>query len=264
MRSSSPGLKIGIGVAVAVLAVMVFVRMGRQAPDAASPPDATAPHQPMKPSDRVQQRLKQLQVSRSAGLPAGERGELADRLRVASRRTPRASDAARGAAAAPDLGQEAADEPTPFDTDPDDIPALTKILTEDPDPERRLAAVTLLGSSDDPEVIPTLAKALSDQDEEVRMAALQALSDFTDEPPVEAIESALNDTSADIRFEALDVLSDIGGDRVRPAIEKALNDPDEDVRSLAEGILDFEQLYEATPGDSQPQDTGTGPGNQAH
>jgi HEAT repeat protein/PBS lyase HEAT-like repeat-containing protein len=247
MRSSSSGLKIGIGVAVAVLAVLVFARMSRQTPDSAGTPETAAPHLPMKPIDRVQQRIKQLQ-GHSADLAGGDRHELANKLRA--RRTPQALNPARGAAAAPGLGQEAMEEATPFDADPDDVPALTKILAEDPDPERRLSAVTLLGSSDDPEVIPVLAKALSDQDEEVRMAALQALSDFTDEPPVEAIESALNDTSADIRFEALDVLSDIGGDRVRPAIEKALNDPDEDVRSLAEGILDFEQLYEATPGES--------------
>ena len=39
---------------------------------------------------------------------------------------------------------------------------------EDNDAERRLAAVTLLGASDDPQAIPILAQALQDQEEDSR------------------------------------------------------------------------------------------------
>jgi HEAT repeat protein len=150
-----------------------------------------------------------------------------------------------------------------LDVDPQDIPALKKTALEDPDPDRRLAAVTMLGASEDPEAVPVLAHALADSNEEVRMAALQELSDFTDEPPVDAIESALNDPAPDIRFEALSVLADVGGEPARLAIEKALNDPDEDVRNLAEGMMDLEGTSEnqspATQGQSGQGQPGHNP-----
>jgi HEAT repeat protein len=134
--------------------------------------------------------------------------------------------------------------PTPdvfIQAQPEDIPTLKHMALHDADPQRRLAAVTLLGASDDPDIIPVLAQALSDQDEDVRMAAIQSLADFTGEAPLEAIESALNDPSPDVRYEALEVLSDIGGERARRAVERvAQSDPDEDVRELAESILEFD------------------------
>src|SRR5690348_2113621 len=115
MRSSSSGLKIGIGVAVAVLAVVAVVRVTRQAPDSASTPEGGAPRQPMKPSDRVQQRLQQIQASRSGGMAVGGSHEGSDRFSVHTRlrRTPQALDAARGVPEAPDPGQEAVEEATP-------------------------------------------------------------------------------------------------------------------------------------------------------
>jgi len=246
MKSWPFSVKLGAGVAVAVLALLLVSRMGRQPEAPPSTEDVVPVHGSMKEGDRIQQRLDQIRASHAAKSNPDAGGKIAARDGAPAAKNmqrPRGSDAA-GAAVPPDAAEDA----PPFDEDPDDIPALKTIALGDPDPERRLSAVTMLGASEDPQVIPMLAQALSDQDEEVRMAALQALSDFTDEPPVEAIESALNDPSPDIRFEALDVLSDIGGERVQAAVEKALNDPDEDVRSLAEGIVDFEQLYEGTPG----------------
>lgn len=123
--------------------------------------------------------------------------------------------------------------------DPDDLPSLRRTALEDPDPERRLAAVTLLGISENPEAIPVLAEVLSDEDENVRMEAVLSLADFTDEAPVEALSQALSDPSPDVRYEALDALSDIETRDSKSAIQRALNDPDEDVRDLAEIILEM-------------------------
>jgi hypothetical protein len=136
----------------------------------------------------------------------------------------------------------------------EDVPMLTRVVIGDPDPERRLTAVELLGATEDPQVVTVLARALADEDEEVRMAALQALSDFTGETPALAIENALRDPSADIRYEALTMLAEVGGERARGAVERALNDPDEDVRTLAQSLLELQhpEQNRGDPGAAPP------------
>jgi len=131
-------------------------------------------------------------------------------------------------------GESAGNSDVLADPQPEDLPTLKEMSLHDEDAQRRLAAVTLLGASDDPSVVPILSQALLDDNEDVRLAAVQALADFTDEMPVEAVEGALNDPSPDVRYEALEVLSEVGGDASRRAAAKALKDPDEDVRELAE------------------------------
>jgi HEAT repeats len=239
-------------VAAGVMTLFLFVR---SEPQRSGTP---ATHEPTKPNDRVRARLEQLRAEHADWR---DRGDIrVQPPRVQERRRPQGA----GADAAPDSDSGEASD-TSFDEDVDDLPAMTKIALEDSDPDRRMTAITLLGTSENPEAIPVLAKALSDQDEEVRMAALQALSDFTDEPPVEAIQSALSDPAADIRFEALTILADVGSEPARIAIEKALNDTDPDVRNLAEGILDLENLYQpdpaATAGLGQPQQPAEQPAN---
>ncbi len=249
MRSSF-GLKVGLGVACVLAVIVLLVRSGKRGgePQIGNEPVKT---RELKTSERVQQRLQQLRGPGSMqtkdamrdriqarGSMPGASGQTAQRGRLGAPKVD-----ARGQLP-PNMEPGGPDEPPTLDEDPDDIPTLTHLALQDTDPERRLAAVTLLGSSEDPEVIPVLAQALSDEDEEVRMAALESLSDFTEEPPVEAIEKAVSDPAPDIRFEALSVLADIGGERARSAVEKALNDPDEEVRNLAEGILDLEEIYQ--------------------
>jgi hypothetical protein len=247
MTSPSRAAAIVCG-AVAVIAAVVYV--SRPAPQTGETPGS---HKPLRPSDRVRARLEQLRA---------EHPDWTARSALHAR----SGDQARSSVGAGTSPEMVGGGPPPpvvednsqlFDEDPDDIPTMKKIALGDKDPDRRLAAVTMLGASEDPDAIPALTQALSDSDEEVRMAALQALSDFTDEPPVDAIENALNDPDPDIRFEALGVLADVGGEPARNAIEKALNDPDEDVRNLAKGIMDLESTYEdQAPSDQAPSDEG--------
>ncbi|MFI5397802.1 MAG: HEAT repeat domain-containing protein [Candidatus Binatia bacterium] len=236
-------MTVAAGVVASIVTLSYFVR---------SEPRRSETPATHEPTNRVRARLEQLRAEHLDWRNSGD--VRVQPPRVQERRRPHGGAADSDTTPDSDSG-EASD--TPFDEDADDIPAMTKIALEDPDPDRRVTAMTLLGASEDPEAIPVLAKALSDQDEEVRMAALEALSDFTDEPPVEAIQNALSDPAADIRFEALSVLADVGGAPARAAIEKALTDTDPDVRNLAEGILQLENLYEAAPaaaaGSKQPQ-----------
>ncbi len=159
---------------------------------------------------------------------------------------PKAGASAAGAEDGDATADSGYDEP-----DPDDIPALKRMALEDPDPDRRLAAVTLLGASDDPQAIPILAEVLKDQDEEVRLAAIQSLADMTGDVPVEVLgNAALSDPSPDNRYEALEALADLAGPAARPYLERALHDPDEDVASLAESLLELEREGEEERGDS--------------
>ena len=239
-------LKIAAGAAVALIVVVIALRSRQpsQEPNGAAAKSAPAAES-AKPGARVEQRLQQLRDAHDR-IKRGDTMAAAPGAPPVGRPLPpmRApgSSAPSSATGAPPVPAGADDDK--LDIDPDDIPTLRTVALTDTDPERRLAAVTLLGSSEDAQVIPILTQALSDKDEDVRMAAVQSLADFTGEAPVEAIEMALNDQSSEIRYEAVEILSDIGGDRARSAIERALNDPDEDVRSLAEGILDLEETYD--------------------
>jgi len=212
-------------------------------------------------SGRVQERLRELAESRAltpgrsgsdklaahSQLPVvPERGMIGARPDVQPAPKRGRSEETAGAAGNVAVAPEPLPNPE-LDMDPDDIPALSRLAVQDPDPDRREAAITFLGASDDPQVIPVLAQALSDQDEDVRMAAVQSLSDFTGEAPFEAVESALNDPSADIRYEALEVLADLDEQRAQPYLKRALTDPDEEVQSLAESLLDNEANAGATP-----------------
>ncbi len=165
-------------------------------------------------------------------VPAGT-GVTADTNRIRPR--PASNSANR------EMVESASPHEIPFDDDPDDIPSLRQMALHETDPERRLAAVTLLGASDDPQAIPILAEALRDEDEEVRLAAIQSLADVTGDVPVDVLgNAALNDPSAENRYEALEVLVDAAGPAARPFLEKAALDPDEDVSEFAKNQLEAE------------------------
>ena len=262
MKSSWVGLAFPAAVIlVLVIGGVIYLRSG-STPET-RPAEAPAVAEPRKRSERVEHRLQQLRDAHALAAQAGEKGEKIDEksgisgapamgVRPRPRAAPANSQAQGKAAAEANAGSDATAD---IEDDPDDIPGLRRMALEDKDAERRLAAVTLLGASDDPAAIPILAQSLQDQDEEVRLAAIQSLADVTGEVPIDVIGGAvLNDPSADNRYEALEVLSDIGGDAARAYIEKAMNDPDEDVRSLAEGLLDNEDTYEdsAAPAEAHP------------
>ncbi len=232
-----------VTLAVTALLVIVFlVRVGRRDVQA---PGESAQTSMLKGRDDVPR--EEVQEAQAHGAPQGAGGKTSEPIEVHAKLPAAAQLRPNPRPTAGGLQAGQAEAPPP-DDDPDDIPSLTRIVQGDPDPERRLSAVTMLGASDDPQVIPVLAQALSDSDEDVRLAAVQALSDFTGEGVVDAIEPALNDASADIRYEALEVLSDMDAERARPFIEKALSDPDEEVRTLAENLLALDEGGGNTPG----------------
>lgn len=242
--SSGLGLKIGAAVAVLVVGVAYFFYPSSK-PVAEPEPPAPQARPDARPKNPLQ--AKPMQMEPEDAGTADEPGE-AIKPRAEIPATPmqrpagpagvpgRARSAPAGQAAREPAAPDSADAD---EADPEDLPTLKQMALSDPDPERRLTAVTLLGVSENKDAIPILTAALSDQDEDVRMEAVLALADFTEDGPVEALEIALSDPSADVRYEALDVLSDIETPEAYQAIKKALNDPDEDVRELAQLLIEL-------------------------
>lgn len=261
--NSAVAAKAAIGALVVIICIGIFLRAGRQpppvsqeeaAPSAEHPSAANAP-EPAIRVEQVQQRLQQLRDARATRDKGAPQAPPAAPPAAAPRAPARAPQTGSASASSREVTTGAsnpaaggADE-SGIEDDPDDIPALTNTALRDADPERRLAAVTLLGASEDAQVLPTLTQILrEDTDPEVRMAALQSLSDFTDEAPAQVVDAAaigLSDSDPEYRLEALGVLSDIDDDRARAVMQQALTDPDEEVRSMAEGILEVDPQDQA-------------------
>jgi len=236
------------GVVGVALLCGVAVLLLRPAP---SHVEVQQPSARAKASERVRARLEQLRGERP-NWP--EKSGVLRQPAAAPVRT-RATDVSPhgNRIEAPDTRlTESGETPPPGAEQEDSLSTLKQMALSDSDPDHRLAAITMLAATDDPNAPSILAQALSDRNEEVRMGALQALSDLTSEPPVDAIEDALRDPSPDIRFEALSLLADVGGERAHNAVEQALSDPDEDVRALAAGILDMESPQGLHAGAPQP------------
>ncbi|MCX8073486.1 MAG: HEAT repeat domain-containing protein [Candidatus Binatia bacterium] len=250
-----------------VAAAASWYLFSREEPSAAPSTTATEEHQSLG-AGRAEQRLRELRAAHeSGGVGSGRApnsGVVAGGPEGGRFQVPGSSGSGTGTKLKPKFGASAATgdlgegaEGTGIEEpDPDDIPGLKRMALNDPDPDRRLAAVTLLGASDDPQAIPILAEVLKDQDEEVRLAAIQSLADMTGDVPVEVLgNAALSDPSPDNRYEALEALADIAGPAARPYLERALHDPDEDVASLAESLLelniDEEEGASPPPAESQ-------------
>ncbi|MBI4514472.1 MAG: HEAT repeat domain-containing protein [Deltaproteobacteria bacterium] len=232
MKSWPLGVKIGAGVAVVLLTLVMWLSWRRQ------PDEVARPQRPAPRSQRVHDRLAQLRGSRGGRVESGQADS-----EFRARALPGGRVALR-----PEVEPELEVPATPswLDDEPD-LETLKQMVTADPDPDKRLMAVMLLGGSEDPAAVPVLAQALGDENEDVRLAAVEMLGDFEGDEPVEAIQAALDDASAEIRFEALGVLADRGGEVTLAAVQRALSDEDDDVRALAEGVLDMEHMYQQEP-----------------
>lgn len=242
--SSALGLKIGGAVVVVVVAALYFTLSGSETQPEAPPPPASVPEARPNTAFQGQQQGRPANMAPEIGADADaepdEPIEAAAGLRATPKQRPFGQPGTGGEARRDRPMSQRDDDPIDLDEDElEDIPTLRAMALSDPDPERRLTAVTLLGVSENKDAIPVLAQALSDQEEDVRMEAVLALADFADEAPVQALEIALSDPSADVRYEALDVLSDIETPEAYQAIKRARSDPNEDVSELAEILTEL-------------------------
>jgi HEAT repeat protein len=237
MRTWPLGLKIGAGVAVVLLTLVLWIGLRRPPDEPVRPIRSTAR------SQRVQDRLEQL------------RQDWASRKATGGAGPSRALPGGRVVQQRPAMPEPVPDSDPPLFENEPEFETLKAMATTDPDPQNRLVAVVILATSEDPNALPVLSQALEDADPDVRLTTVEMLGDFgTSEAAASALAKALDDPVPDIRFAALGVLADLGGQVALDAVQKALDDEDADVRALAEGVLDLEEMYRDTSGAAEGED----------
>ncbi len=238
MQSWPLGVKIGAGLVVVALAVVVWVGLRP------SPPSPGLGSPDSEPVDLQRSGPAEQGVPPAAGGRPVQQGPAAGGQPGVAREEFRAREFPRGQIApvrpgAPAVEMPEAAAPGEDDEEPS-FESLQHLALSDPDSEKRAEAIMMLADSENPAALSVIAQALNDPDPEVRLTAVETLGDFEGPGPIDALAQALNDADPEVRFEALGLLADIGGDAVRPAVEKALHDQDEDVRALAEEVLGLE------------------------
>lgn len=237
---SSNFAKVAVGAVLALLLVLVMWNSGEEV----VPESAEVPAVDGRAAEAVRQRLGQLRPDSEDGNSsedASDRPANSQAAPAAGKPVPQAPQL--GQAPAPAVGEVAAPRSgNEMGRDTvTDVATLKSMALNDKDIDRRLEAVTLLGVSDDPEVVPVLGQALADEDADVRLAAIQALADFTDEGVFDLLgRAAMDDPEADNRYEALEALADVDEERAAAFAKRALQDKSEEVRDLAESILDID------------------------
>lgn len=116
--------------------------------------------------------------------------------------------------------------------------AATAVVSEDPDPSDRGAAVEALADKRDATSIPTLRLALRDPDQQVREAAIAALVEIGGDEAANALADVLADNEPWLREVAVTALGQIGGDSAIRLLQQALSDDDDSVKDLAAATLE--------------------------
>lgn len=115
--------------------------------------------------------------------------------------------------------------------DPRAIAALGKALREDSDPRVREAAAESLGDIDDPRAVPHLVAALrAERVTAVREAIVHALNEIDDPSAAPAVAEATKDPSPAVRRAAVSALSEFEVPSTLPAIAALVRDEDVEVR----------------------------------
>ena len=109
---------------------------------------------------------------------------------------------------------------------------LTRCL-ENPSPQVRQTALTLLDSHGSDKAVPKLIEALRDKDRGVRVQAARTLGYSKDKRALEPLIERLNDSDDDVRAAALSALGNFDDQRVIELSLELLRDKESSVRSSA-------------------------------
>jgi len=86
------------------------------------------------------------------------------------------------------------------------LPYLLEVLSDDAEPEVRIAAVSQLASAKSPEAIAGLVSALSDRDPEVVLEAIDALEFSADHTMIGSLERLFQHPDPEVREAAEDAI----------------------------------------------------------
>lgn len=132
--------------------------------------------------------------------------------------------------------------------DPRSVAALSRVLTNDADPEVRRTAAWALGQIEDVAASEALQRAVrQDDDAEVRQTAVWALGQIQDHGAVDALVDALSDTDPQVRATAVWALGRIQDDRAVDGLVGVMGDADPEVRKDAAWALGQIQDRSAVP-----------------
>ena len=117
------------------------------------------------------------------------------------------------------------------------LQSLVYVLSGDPDPAVRRAALGLLAGLPGDEARRTVLQTVADTDPEMRIEALRALS-ASGEKPVSVLTQVIKgDADASVRLAAIGMLDRRDGDLARAVLEGARGDSDPQVREAAQQAL---------------------------
>ena len=165
--------------------------------------------------------------------PAAERP--APPVERAERRSARESTPRRAPPPA-DLERQSPDDDYDYQ-DPEDL-ALALEGLKNPDPEERSDAVLDI-EPEGPGLQYLLEVVTDDPDPEVRIAAVSQLGDSESPEAITGMLTALNDANSEVILEAIDGLEYSADQNVIGNLEKLLQHPDPEVREAAEDAIDY-------------------------
>ena len=110
--------------------------------------------------------------------------------------------------------------------------ALAEVLDE-PVPELRIAAVTLLGRMGNAAAVPAVADRLDDEDHRVRERAARACGRLADPRAVDPLLDRTRDDVPTVRREVATALGSIGGSAAASGLAEMVDDPGSGVRRAA-------------------------------
>jgi HEAT repeat protein len=165
--------------------------------------------------------------------PAAERS--APPVERAERRSARESTPRRAPPPA-DLERRSPDDDYDYQ-DPEDL-ALALEGLKNPDPEERSDAVLDI-EPEGPGLQYLLEVVTDDPDPEVRIAAVSQLGDSESPEAITGMLTALNDANSEVILEAIDGLEYSADQNAIGNLEKLLQHPDPEVREAAEDAIDY-------------------------
>jgi hypothetical protein len=115
--------------------------------------------------------------------------------------------------------------------------AFTFVLSGDPDPSVRRAALGLIAALPGEEAHRVVVQSVADADPELRIDALRVLAAGREKPVNLLAQAARSDVEPSVRIAAIKMLGRRDGELARAVLESARNDPDPQIRDAVEQAL---------------------------
>ena len=178
----------------------------------------------------------------------------------ARQRMERAAGGSLADAPVPPAGVDPDAEREPDNWKQEELDAMIRTATLDPDPIARAGVVSDLSLEDDLiAVLPAIQQAAADPDPDVKLAVVEALGRLGEAAPIDLLTRFLNDPDPEMRLATLDSIENLSEEDsvpalVAPLLQKAMQDRDDEVREKARDIAARLAGAAAADDDAEPSD----------